>query len=369
MSTEYSVQISVLTPVYNVEAYLDQCLDSLARQTFQDFEVICINDGSTDNSRAILAGYQASDSRFRLIDQANTGYGAAMNRGLAAARGRYIAILESDDWAEPTMLAALFSAAQTFTAEVVRANCWLYWTQPRERNVFNPLVPAGQSDQLIDPQQDRRIMEMPPAIWSGLYSRDFLEREDIRFLETPGASYQDTAWAFKVWAAARRAVFLREALVHYRQDNQNSSVNAPGKVFCVMDEYQEMQRWLTARAARLAEPIDPQLLSVKARMKLHTYFWNYDRLAPQWQSEFLERMVAELQADQQSGSLDEQWLEPWSQRELRLLLQKPQKFIELRQLYQHGRWGRMLYYWRLGGPGLLVQVLRARRGNLPRSAR
>lgn len=99
-------------PICNVERYLEECLDSLAAQSFTDFEVLCINDGSTDGSRAIIQSYMDADERFRVIDKPNSGYGASMNMGLANAIGEYIAILESDDFFEPNALELLVDAAR-----------------------------------------------------------------------------------------------------------------------------------------------------------------------------------------------------------------------------------------------------------------
>ena len=96
-------KVSVLVPVYNVEKYVGMCLDSLLCQTLKDMEIICIDDGSTDNSSAILAEYAKRDSRIIIITKENTGYGASMNLGLSRAKGEYIGIVESDDYALPEM--------------------------------------------------------------------------------------------------------------------------------------------------------------------------------------------------------------------------------------------------------------------------
>ena len=90
--------ISIIIPVYNVEQYLDECMKSLINQTLKDIEIICINDGSTDNSLEILKGYAEKDDRIKIIDKENGGYGIAMNMGLKAATGEYIGILEPDDY-------------------------------------------------------------------------------------------------------------------------------------------------------------------------------------------------------------------------------------------------------------------------------
>ena len=96
--------LSLLVPIYNVERYLRECLDSAVAQTLEDIEIICINDGSTDNSPAIICEYMQRDARVKMIDKANSGYGDSMNRGLEMARGKYVGILESDDFMVPDAL-------------------------------------------------------------------------------------------------------------------------------------------------------------------------------------------------------------------------------------------------------------------------
>lgn len=96
-------EISVIVPVYNSEKFLKECLDSILSQTYGDLEVICVNDGSTDNSLDILNQYKNSDSRVKVIDKENSGYGASLNMGIDAAQGNYIGIVESDDFIKENM--------------------------------------------------------------------------------------------------------------------------------------------------------------------------------------------------------------------------------------------------------------------------
>ena len=242
--------VSLLVPIYNVEKYLRQCLDSARNQTLEDIEVICINDGSTDSSPNIIREYMAEDSRFRMIDKANSGYGASMNKGLDAAQGKYIAILESDDYFELDALEKLYQAAETHDAEVVKANFWFYWSKPEERNESFELVTSDMAGHLVNPQIETEIFYLKPSIWSALYRRDFLKDNGIRFLETPGASFQDSSFNFKVWATATKAYYIQDEILHYRQDNESSSINSPSKVYCVCDEYAEMDRFLASHPER-----------------------------------------------------------------------------------------------------------------------
>ena len=104
-------KISVLIPVYNVEKYLERCLKSVCNQSFKDIEIICINDGSTDSSLSILEEYAKNDSRIKIIDKSNSGYGISMNIGLDNATGDYVGIIESDDFADLGMFETLYNMA------------------------------------------------------------------------------------------------------------------------------------------------------------------------------------------------------------------------------------------------------------------
>lgn len=349
-------KVSLLVPIYNVERYLEQCLASAHAQTLGDLEVICINDGSTDGSLAIIERFCAADGRFRLIDKPNSGYGASMNQGLAAARGAYVGILESDDFLDPGALEAMVEAAERFGAEVAKANFFLHWSEPSPRDKLFELVSPAMAGRLVDPQQEREIFYLKPSIWSALYRRDFLEANGIGFLETPGASYQDAGFNFKVWCSARRVTYLHEAYLHYRQDNEASSVNSPGKVFCVCDEYREMERYLAERPEQQAE-----LYPVLVKMRYDSYMWNYERLAPELRLGFLERMAEEFLADRARGAIDYALFEPWKVIDLETIMASPELYHEQRSSCgERGRLSKALHYYKVGGLPLLARIARAK---------
>lgn len=347
-------EVSVLIPIYNVERYLEQCLESLRGQTYGDFEAICINDGSTDGSRAIIQRFLDADPRFRVIDKENSGYGGSMNRGLDAASGRYVAILESDDLYEPDALAVLHEAAEKNSAEVVKANFNLYWSRPEERRELFRVVDTSEEGRTLRPLDDLAIFFRKPSIWSGLYRRDFLTANDIRFLETPGASYQDSGFNFKVWAAAEQASFVGAPVLNYRQDNEGSSVNNPGKVFCVCDEYASMEEFVRARGSA----DERRLLAILQRMKLDSYLWNYDRLAPELRPAFVERAAEEFRAAFKRGEVDLALFEPAAEADLRAMVADPAAFcVERDAAASAGAAGALRRYLRMGGPALVSRVL------------
>ena len=347
--------ISILIPVYNVQDYLKECLDSVCAQTFGDFEAVCINDGSTDNSREIIENYVKTDARFRIINKSNSGYGASMNCGLDAAQGTYIAILESDDFLEPQTLKNLYDTIEEFDAEVVKANCYFYWVSPRKKNVVYDLVPHTQTGRLINPQNEHQIFYLKPAVWAALYRKSFLTTHDIRFCETPGASYQDTAFNFKIWANAQRAVFIKDAFVHYRQDNQSSSVKSLDKVYYVCHEFAEMDRYVRERSM-----MADWLMAVKCKMKFEVYLWNYERLADEFQWEFLQRFATEMKEEVEQGHIDWRLFEDWNRYDLQSILHSPDDYHHKRLAAGRDKFGKALYYLKSGGVFLIAKVIRSK---------
>lgn len=345
--------VSLLVPIYNVERYLRECLDSAKNQTLKDIEIICINDGSTDSSPDIIREYMAADQRFRMIDKPNSGYGSSMNMGLKEATGKYVGILESDDFFEPNALEALFNAAERHNAQVAKANFWFYWSVPQEKDEFFELVTPDMANRPFNPQEEFDIYYKKPSIWSALYRRDYLEEHTITFLETPGASYQDAGFNFKVWANATCVTFLHEGILHYRQDNEASSVNSPTKVYCVCDEYAEMERFLDAH------PEKAYLKPVEEKMKYDSYMWNYDRLAEPLRREFIVRFAEEFKKDTESGVVDLSLFEPWKQADLALMLEDPMLFHVGRQAQAgESAMTKMARYYKAGGFSLLSAAIR-----------
>lgn len=350
-------KISLLVPIYNVERYLRECLISAQNQTLRDIEIICINDGSTDSSRQIIQEFLDADPRFRVIDKPNSGYGASMNMGLDACRGEYVGILESDDFLDAEALQAMYDAAVKNDADVVKADFYFYWSIPEERNERFGFVDSKTAG-LIDPYVFTDPFYLKPSIWSAIYKRSFLKENDVRFLETPGASYQDAGFNFKVWASTHKAVLIDRAFLHYRQDNEASSVNSPGKVYCVCDEYSEMLRYLENRPeAKKA------LMPILVKMRYDSYMWNYDRLTEELQREFIMRMAEDFRAEDAAGLTDYELFEPWKVIDRKAIMNNPLLFhaqkVSDREEGQ-GKWQTFKRCLRIGGWPLVFQVIKGK---------
>jgi len=310
--------VSILVPCYNVEKFIRQCMDSIVNQTLTDLEIICLNDGSTDGTLAILQEYAAKDSRVRIIDKPNSGYGDSMNKGLEAATGEYIGIVESDDWADADMFEALYKAAKEHDCDMVKSNFYDYLGG---NSTLHEIIPAEDAEQVLRPREHLAIFWEASFIWTGLYRRNWLNQHGIRFLPTPGASYQDVGFNFKTLACAERAWFTRSAFLHYRRDNENSSVKSAAKIWSVCDEHYEIERFIMERSDL------SMLTSVAMRMKYQSYYWNFRRLAMPADREFCLRVSQEFRNGFSNCRVQEKIFKPKHYRKLRRWAFHPWLFL------------------------------------------
>ncbi|MDR1089106.1 MAG: glycosyltransferase [Coriobacteriales bacterium] len=317
-----SPKVSIVVPIYNVEQYLEQCLDSLVNQTLEAIEILCINDGSTDSSPEILERFAAADPRIVVIHKPNSGYGASMNRGLDAARGEYIGIVESDDYVEPDMFERLYAAAALAGTPVVRGDYFFTWTEPEARDSVRSYYQKAAYNTVLDPTTAYEVFRVPPAIWSGIYERALLERYAIRFLESPGASFQDTGFNYKMLMATDGLYLLNAPFVHYRQDNMASSVKATSKIYGVVEELQSALDFLDQFPAKRAT-----LRRVMQGIAYQTYRWNILRIAREHRVEFCEFMYSWFSAAREAGELERKYFSGYLYDEVEILLRNPRRYL------------------------------------------
>ena len=294
-----SPSVSIVMPIYNAGCFLYQSLDSAICQTFENIEIVCVNDGSTDESLCVMRDYARRDRRIKVIDKPNGGYGHAMNTGIAAAKGEYVMILEPDDFMELNMVERLYGEAKRLDCDVVKSNYWEYEGATGEDSFENVL--AGRSFGVVtNAMDDPTIILIRPCIWTSIYRRKFLIDRRIRFNETPGAAYQDSSFAFKALTSADRLSFIEDAFLHYRIDNELSSVKSTGKIFNVCDELSAMESFINTDRERRA-----RFMPMLQRLKLDNYEWNLWRICGEYKKAFEDRISAELIKAEYDGFLDE----------------------------------------------------------------
>lgn len=282
--------ISVVIPTYNASKFLREALDSLVAQTFTDWEALCVNDGSTDDSLAIMQEYAAKDSRFRILDGPNGGYGKAMNRGLDAAQGVYMAILEPDDFTPRRAYEVLAAAAKQHDADLVRGEACFFYENEDESRIYYCRRQNPSYHRVFSPRNETGFFFLVAQTWCCLYRLDFLRKHGIRYNETPGASYQDTGMYFLSTAFAERVVCLPDITYNYRTDNPNSSMhNRSRKGNVLMDEFAFIRAKLESGNLWTAD-----IRSIFLQRYLSINLWLFKQLADDLRPAFLERIIPEL---------------------------------------------------------------------------
>lgn len=219
-------KVSIVVPIYGVERYLNQCLDSILAQTLKDIEIILVDDGSKDRCPEIVDEYAKKDNRIIAIHQPNGGYGRAVNHGIEVAKGKYIGVVESDDWIAPTMYEELYNQAESLQVEICKAS--FYWVTNSYKNemwVFEPWMKLANKGEVFNLKQKPALFKDHSSLWSAIYRKDFFDKYHIKFQETAEACYQDWPFCADVYSVAKRITILPRPLYYYRNDvnNTNSS--------------------------------------------------------------------------------------------------------------------------------------------------
>ena len=225
MKRSPEISVSVIVPVCNVAQYLRKALDSLAKQTCRDLEVILVDDGSTDDSLAILKEYEQKYPAFHVIAQKNCGTPAARNRGLDAARGEYIGFADSDDWTEPELYEKLLLAARAENADIVQCSFFHEYPSP-ERT-----IPHDNSAQMEILRRSggsftgaEELLLDDGTLWNRLFRRSMLEKNSIRFDESMLYG-EDVFFTWRAICCAEKIGIIPDRLYHYRRFRSGSQTN------------------------------------------------------------------------------------------------------------------------------------------------
>ena len=293
-------KVTVVVPCYNVQKYVKQCVNSIQKQTLKEIEIICVNDGSKDGTLEILKEIASRDSRIKIIDKKNSGYGDSVNRGFRQAQGKYIGIVESDDFIDSDMFETLFKAAEKYNLDLTRC-CYYKYRNETNTPMMEDIVPKNK---VFRPIQETSCFWQAPSVWVNLYKKSWLRKNQIEFLTTPGASYQDLSFTFKAYAMAERMMMIDKPLLHYRLDNENSSVHSKGKVYCVCEEWDEIYRYASLHVERFNN-----LYRLMPIIQYNNYFWNLQRISDADRLQFMRKWSDELNRHESEGLFSLKWIE------------------------------------------------------------
>ncbi len=247
-------KVSVIIPVYNVEDYLRQALDSVVNQTLNDIEIICVDDCSTDNSLNILKEYAAKDSRIKLlVQEENQGQGVARNKGLAVAKGEYLYFMDSDDYLELEALEKIYKRITKTNAEICVFKNSIYhqltgilepcnW----EKSILN--IPDKETFNKYDiPNVFFQFCNVPA--WTKMYKASFIKSNNIRFQNLKTCN--DVYFNYITLVKAKSITFLNETLSTWRKEHSCTTATRGRYVYCVLDAYRAIKNDLSEKDFKL----------------------------------------------------------------------------------------------------------------------
>lgn len=224
-------KVSIIIPVYNVQAYLKKCLDSVLNQTFKDIEIILINDGSTDDSLNICEEYSKRDNRIKIIDKENEGVSKTRNLGLLRAQGEYISFIDSDDWVEPNMIEELYNSAISNNAEFCMCN---YIKESNSKSLY---IDSGTYKKVLEGNDIKNYLLIPlierednqkehilagfRGPWGKLFKKDIIEKYNIKFKKDLIIG-EDFIFNLEILACTKKVV-INEGFYYHYLTNDNSA--------------------------------------------------------------------------------------------------------------------------------------------------
>lgn len=225
--------ISFIVPVYNVAPYLPQCLDSLVNQTYRDLEIICVNDGSTDDSLRILREYEARDKRVKVINQTNQGLSGARNTGIEKAEGEWMMFVDSDDWMDIQCCEILIqninkktdlcffnyireSNRKSSPQYIFDKECRSYTPQNIHQLYVRLIAPTGK--ELAHPEK----LDSLSTAWGKIYKSSIIKEHQIQFVSTKEIGTEDLLFNVYYFTWIKEAIYLPKPFYHYRKNNITS---------------------------------------------------------------------------------------------------------------------------------------------------
>lgn len=329
--TDNDIAVSVVMPSLNVEPYIRLCVESVMKQTLKNIEIICIDAGSTDGTLEILQDYAKYDPRIRIIVSDQKSYGRQVNMGIDAAKGKYIAIVETDDYIPAHMYNSLYEKAVEESLEVVKGDFHVFLGDGSAQTLeYRKIV--GSPDCYRRVLNGIELMNAVPCdlaasmyIWAGLYDAEFLRKNKIYCQETPGASYQDNGFWFRLLMHVQRMLFMKKPYYRLRRDNPNSSVMATNKTLAMKDEYD----FIRANIEEMPEGEDKETFKkLCAYYRYKNYIFTYGRISELARLDYLKRISAEFLAIEAQGELDFSLFKSNEQKQLAEIMTDPVAYYE-----------------------------------------
>lgn len=285
-----SSKVSIIIPVYNVEEYLKQCLDSVVNQTLKEIEIICVNDGSIDGSLQILEEYAQKDKRIKIITEKNGGLGAARNTGMEYATGEYIGFVDSDDWIDLTMYEKLYKNAKSQNSDIVMCPIHLFDDTAKKLRYNHPYYTLEcfneDFDNRVFNHDDTKdfLFKISVTAWNKIYKKKFLDEINAKFPE--GLIFEDNPFFHKVYLNANNVSLIRDFLYFYRINRSDSIISKADKRFFDIIKIHDLNTKIFIET----DNFDEYRFDLQAHM-IGTLFYRYSQVDETNKKEFFELIM------------------------------------------------------------------------------
>jgi glycosyltransferase involved in cell wall biosynthesis len=277
-------KVSIIIPVYNVEKYLRECLDSVVNQTLRDIEIICVNDGSPDRSPQILEEYASRDSRITVIHKENGGLSSARNAALPYIKSEYTLFVDSDDWIEPDLCEKTVTVADQEKADMT---CFLYYNSQHYK--YDKLILQGKGE-----QYSLNDWFYTPMVWLRLWRSDFILKNNLKFSEVSKCFSEDNIFNFVAFSCEPKLAFIPKRLYSYRQNPSGTMQTAKDKLLLnniiYFDEYVKQLQHLNKYQG--------EWKNIFLQMKLYKMYGYYFTISKKYKLQMLEAIRKNLGQDE-----------------------------------------------------------------------
>lgn len=285
-------KISVIVPVYNVQDYLPYCLDSILSQTFSDFELICVNDGSVDNSRKILEDYKNRDNRIKIVDKENGGLSSARNAGMKIANGEFYSFIDSDDWIDKTMLEKMYKNITDMNGDISICAVHQFDEINQKIDDSNPYYTLDYFDKSFDnrtfsyKEVKPFLMDVCVMAWNKLYRKSLIDKYNAWFPD--GLIFEDGPFFFTIFFKTQRVSIVRDFLYYYRINRKNSIIQKAGKKFLNVIDVAEI---MFSKIKDLEDFDDIRYIFF--RKKVEDFIYRFEHLNPKYKKDFAKKLCSE----------------------------------------------------------------------------
>lgn len=283
--------ISIIVPVYNVEAYLDRCMESILKQTYKRLEIILVDDGSTDSSGEKCDAYAKQDSRIKVMHKKNGGLSDARNAGLALATGDYIGYVDSDDWIEPDMYQSLYDACAEHDAELAVCRYFREYQDRTETGGTGKIVPLSRDELLKIYISGNDEYVIYNSVWSKLFKRELVA--DLIFPK--GRNSEDIMYTTRAFCRLDRAAYIDRCLYHYVLDREGSIMNVSRGERMFRDEIPFWREHI----ACIRELVSDEMADLASYHFWRRLLFYYIDMKNSNCDAFAKRLVNEIRADRQ----------------------------------------------------------------------